>query len=123
MTIARLHVVGSAHEARFDESFDIVLAAAIAAAQDPARAAIELDELGLLGVLAFYAAAGAYDPDNPEPGWWGLEADPGDRRYRRHHYTVQYSATHVDVYVFIGRAVSPGQTIVGEVVVDPQIHT
>jgi len=51
VTAADLHVIGSAHEARFGESFDAELAAAIESAYDPARAAGELDELGLLGVL------------------------------------------------------------------------
>ncbi|MEZ5412248.1 MAG: hypothetical protein R2761_29720 [Acidimicrobiales bacterium] len=52
MTTADLHVIGSAHEARFGESFDAELAAAIESAYDPARAVGELDELGLPDAIA-----------------------------------------------------------------------
>jgi len=73
VTAADRHVIGSAHEARFGESFDAELAAAIESAYDPARAAGELDELGLLGVLAHYAAAGHHDPDElSRHDWWAV---------------------------------------------------
>ena len=62
MISAKLHVVGSAHQARFSESFDPDLTSALQAAYDPVRAARDLDELTLLGVLAHYAAAGSYYP-------------------------------------------------------------
>jgi hypothetical protein len=123
VTTARLHVIGSAHEARYGESFDGELAAALDAAQDPARAAVELDELGLLGALAFYAAAGADDPDDPAPDWWGLETDPLNPRVRRHHYTVHYTAARVDVFVFSGFSVTPEHTIVGSVSLRPEALT
>lgn len=121
MTTAQLHVVGSTHEARFGESFDADLAAAIRAAHDPARAGIEFDELGLLAILAHYAAAGHYDPaERFSRDSWGLEADPDDGRLRRHHCTVHYSATRVDVFIFTGVAIAPDQTIVGTVLVRPE---
>ena len=124
MTTAQLHVIGSAHEARFGESFDADLTAALALAHDPARAAVQLDELGLLGVLAHYAAAGPYEPQDQDVRYsWGLEPDPGDRRLRRHHCTVHYSATRVDVFIFTGVAVAPSQTIVGTVTIRPEVLT
>lgn len=122
MTTADLHVIDSAHEARFGESFDAELAAAIESAYDLARAAGELDELGLLGVLAHYAAAGHYDPDQlSRRDWWGLETDADNRRLRRHHYTVHYSTTRVDVFIFTGVTIAPDQTVVGTVSARPEI--
>lgn len=122
MTTAKLHVLGSAHEARFGETFDAELATAIEAAYDPVRAANELDELGILGVPAHYGAAGHYDPDDPSgQEWWGLEADPDDRRLCRHHYTVHYSATRVDVFIFTGVTIAPDQTVVAAISVRPDL--
>ena len=93
MSTAGLHVIGSTHETRFGESFDAYLHAAIGAARDPGRGARELDELGLLTVLAHFAAAGDYQPESPTsvPGW-GLEVDPGNPRFRHHRFAVHYSA-------------------------------
>jgi hypothetical protein len=96
LSTAKLHVIGSAHQARFSESFDAELTRAIQAAHDPARAARDLDELSLLSVLAHYAAAGRYDPDQPDlKQMWSLEPVPSDPRVRRHQYVVHYSATRV----------------------------
>lgn len=73
-------------------------------------------------MLAHYAAAGHYDPDQlSRHDWWGLETDSDNRRLRRHHYTVHYSTTRVDVFIFTGVTIAPNQTIVGTVSARPEI--
>ena len=124
MTVtARLHVIGSSHEARYGESFDAALDTALHGAQDPIRAAGELDELGLLTVLACFAAAGDHRPVAAAPVTaWGLEVDRSDRRVRRHRFGVQYSFEQVDEFVFIGVSLSSSQTVVTSVSVDPGVY-
>ena len=94
------------------------------AAREPARASGDLDELGLLGVLAYFAAAGRYEPSEAvEVDAWGLEVDADDRRLCYHVQTIHHSATSVDVVVFEGTTVTPEQTIVATVSIRPEVLT
>jgi hypothetical protein len=118
LSTAKLQVVGSGHSARFGEDFDEVLARVLNACHDHDVAAVQLDELGLLTVLAQYAAAGHWDPDAPVAvGGAELHADviPSDLdpAVRFHRYAIFHQPGPViDVVTFEGYTLQPDQTVV-----------
>jgi len=117
LSTARLHAIGSAHEARYGENFDETLADVIARSHNPAVAADQLDERTLLTILAQFAGAGRWDPYGPAladaaaqfPG--DLAPDDYDPAIRRYRYVIFHQPGDVvDLITFEGYALRPDQT-------------
>lgn len=123
MSTAKLHVTGTAHQARYSERFDSALAEAIASSPDPVQATIELDDTALLIVLAHFAGAGRYDPaDPPNPSTATLQlldVDVDAPRIRRFSWDWWHAGRALGRFMFVATTLSPDQTVVADVVFQP----
>ena len=130
MSTAKLHAIGSAHQARYGENFDEILADVITRCHNPAIATAQLDERTLLTILAQFAGAGRWDPDDPPAGDAAAELlgdlvpDDYDQAIRRYRYVIFYQPGDVvDLITFEGYTLRPDQTGVRTADVETVQHT
>ena len=121
MSTGQLHSIGRGHEARFSEDFDQVLANAIRSTSDPTQAAVELDDVALLTVLANFAGVGPYDPADPpdEQPRTVLRVDPANPLFRSFAWAWWQGGTPMGRFVFTGRTLDPSHTVVADLWFDP----
>jgi hypothetical protein len=121
VSTSQLHCIGKGHETRFSEDFDQVLTNAIGETSDPHQAASELDDVALLTVLANFAGAGPYDPDNsPNDESQGLlQIDPSTPLFRSFAWAWWRADSPMGRFVFTGRTLDPHHTVVADVVFAP----
>ncbi len=116
MSTGQLHVIGRGHQARFSEDFDQVLAETIRSSPEPTQATAELDDVTLLTVLANFAGVGAYNPAAPstERKHSILHVDPANPILRSFPWAWWRRATPMGRFVFTGRTLDPGHTVVAD---------
>ncbi len=122
MSTGRLYVVGLDHQARFGEDFDARLEEAIDGSADPDQLRLALTTTELLIVLAHFAGAGPYSPDDltTHDLLSMLDADEADPRLRRYHWSWFHAGVEQGRLIFTGVTIAPDQTIVAAVSYEPR---